>query len=242
MALEKPAAGQDWRQRVIEIILAAPDPPAKRKLTYEEFLAWADEDTLAEWVDGEAVMTSPASSTHQDIVGFLGATLRSYVQQGQLGVILTAPFQMRLQRTGREPDLIFVATQHMNRLHNIYLDGPADLAVEVISPESISRDRGEKFYEYAQGGVPEYWLLDPMACWAEFYHLEGRRYRLAFEGGEGEFRSQVVPGFWLRIEWLWQTPLPPTDAILLEIGGQAYARRQIALIRERGLWPQDDAE
>ena len=60
--LEKPVAEWDWRQRVIEIILAAPEPPAKpKKMTYEEFLAWADEDTLAEWVDGEVVMTSPAS-------------------------------------------------------------------------------------------------------------------------------------------------------------------------------------
>ena len=32
-----------------------------RKLSYKEFLAWADEDTLAEWVDGEVVMHSPAS-------------------------------------------------------------------------------------------------------------------------------------------------------------------------------------
>ncbi len=31
------------------------------RMTYEEFLAWADEDTLAEWVEGEVIMTSPAS-------------------------------------------------------------------------------------------------------------------------------------------------------------------------------------
>lgn len=42
-----------------------------------------------------------------------------------------------------------------------YLDGPADLVVGIVSPDSVGRDRGEKFYEYAQGGVPEYWLIDP---------------------------------------------------------------------------------
>jgi hypothetical protein len=29
-----------------------------RKMTYEEFLDWCDEDTLAEWVDGDVVMTA----------------------------------------------------------------------------------------------------------------------------------------------------------------------------------------
>jgi len=47
------AAIAAWRQRLIEMSMAMPDPPARKKMTCEEFLAWADEDTLAEWVDGE---------------------------------------------------------------------------------------------------------------------------------------------------------------------------------------------
>jgi hypothetical protein len=31
-------------------------PPEKVKLTYEQFLEQLDEDTLAEWVDGEVVI------------------------------------------------------------------------------------------------------------------------------------------------------------------------------------------
>jgi len=238
--LEKPAAEWDWRQRLIEAILAAPEPPAKRKMTYEEFLAWADEDTLAEWVDGEVVMTSPASQKHQLIANFLERLLGLYVEQQGLGMVLSAPFQMKLPGSGREPDLIFVAAQHVDRLRRTYLDGPADLVVEVLSPESAGRDRGEKFYEYARGGVPEYWLIDPDAQWAEFYRLgEFGLYESVLTGREGQYCSAAVPDFWLRVEWLWQEPLPATDVILLEIGGVAYARRQIALIRGRGLWPED---
>jgi Uma2 family endonuclease len=241
--LEKPVAEWDWRQRVIEIILAAPEPPAKRKMTYEEFLAWADEDTLAEWVDGEVVMTSPASYRHQDVRGFLEAVLRPFVEERKLGIVQSAPFQMKLPGSGREPDLFFVAARRLDRLRRTYLDGPADLAVEVLSPESIGRDRGEKFYEYAGGGVSEYWLIDPDAQWAEFYRLgEFGLYEQAFAGREGLYRSATIPGFWLRVEWLWQEPLPAVDETLLEIGGATYARRQIALIRERGLWPPEDAE
>jgi Uma2 family endonuclease len=233
--LENPVIELDWRQRLIEIIMAAPEPPAKRKMTYEEFLAWADEDTLAEWVNGEVVMHSPASNEHQDISGFLEALLRLFVQECELGIVRSAPFQMRLPNSGREPDLIFVAASHVDRLRHTYLDGPADLVVEVLSPESVSRDRGEKFYEYARGGVPEYWLIDPDAQWAEFYRLgEFGIYEPVFTGREGLYRSEVVPDFWLRAEWLWERPLPPVDDVLLEIGGEVYARRWIERLRQRG--------
>lgn len=54
---------------------AQPQPsqqtPPKEKMSYEEFLAWCDEDTRAEWIDGNVVMMTPASARHQDIVATL---------------------------------------------------------------------------------------------------------------------------------------------------------------------------
>ena len=129
-------------------------------MTYEEFLAWVDEDTLAEWVEGEVIMTSPASLQHQLIASFLSAVMGIYAQRRQLGVV-TGPFQMKL-RNGREPDLSFVATDHLGRFKENRLEGAADLVVEIISPESVDRDRDRKFYEYEQGGILEYWLIDPL--------------------------------------------------------------------------------
>ena len=205
-----------WRQQLIDALMAMPEPPARPKMTYDEFLAWADEDTLAEWVDGEVVMTSPASNRHQDLTGFLESVLRSFVETRQLGIVRSAPFQMKLEH-GREPDLLFVAQEHCGRLKRNYLDGPADLVIEVISPESAGRDRGEKFYEYAQGGVPEYWLIDPDSRWAEFYQLAEGRYRLTFEGRTGEYHAVVLPGLWLRVEWLWQEPLPKVLDVLRQL-------------------------
>ena len=178
-------------------------------MTYPEFLDWADEDTLAEWVAlpgedvGEVVMTSPASKQHQDITSFLYQMILGYTRPRHLGEVIQAPFQMKLEH-GREPDLLFVASEHLDRLGETRLDGPADLVVEIVSPgpDSVERDRGKKFYEYEQGGVPEYWLLDPQVRRAEFYSLAGGAYRLAFSGEDGVYRSKVLPGFWLRVEWL----------------------------------------
>ena len=207
----------ELRRRLRERIGELPHQAAK-KMTYEEFLAWANEDTLAEWVDGEVVMYSPANDRHQDLSGFLESVLRSFVEVHELGIVRSAPFQMKLER-GREPDLLFVASEHLGRLRETYLEGPADLLVEIVSPESVGRDRGEKFCEYEQAGVPEYWLIDPVREQAEFYQKGDRGpYRVVLPDAEGIYRSGVVSGFWLRVAWLWQRPLPPVLDVVRELG------------------------
>jgi Uma2 family endonuclease len=227
---QKPIGEGQLRRRLLELL---DEVPAPEQMTYEEFLDWADEDTLAEWVHGEAIMTSPASNLHQDIAGFLSAVLRVFTEAHNLGIVRIAPFQMKLEN-GREPDILFLAKPNLHRLRATYLDGPADLVIEVISPESVGRDRGDKFYEYARGGVPEYWLVDQQTGWVEFYHLKDGHYRLAFTGDAGVYRAATVPDFWLKVEWLWQEPLPNVDDVLLEIGGQSYAQRWIERLQRLG--------
>lgn len=149
--------------------------PAERtvgRMTFEEFLDWLDEDTWAEWVDGEVIVFAPASVRHQSLRDFLLIVLRSIAEATDAGIVLSAPFLMRLptRPSGRAPDILFVRKEHLDRLRDTYLDGPADLVVEVVSPDSIGRDRGEKFVEYEAAGVPEYWLVDPDRGQVEAYH------------------------------------------------------------------------
>ncbi|MGQ9477059.1 MAG: Uma2 family endonuclease [Candidatus Bipolaricaulia bacterium] len=193
--------------------------PAKR-LSYEEFLAWCDEDTWAEWIDGRVILLSPASRRHQELFGFLANLLSIYVQSHDLGTLLTAPFQMYLAalRRGREPDLLFVTKGRLHLLKETHLDGPADLVVEISSSESRLRDRGERFAEYELAGVREYWLIDPEERRADFYRLaEDGRYRLIELELGGIYRSRVLSGFWLKLEWLWQEPLPSVLKVLREL-------------------------
>jgi Uma2 family endonuclease len=195
--------------------------PPTEKLTFEEFLATLDEDTWAEWVDGGVTMLSPASDRHQNIADFLITILRLYVESHELGWVRSAPFLMRLPEvpSGREPDILFVRTERMSLVQPTYLDGPADLVIEIVSPESISRDRGDKFIEYEAAGVMEYWLLDPERRQAEFYRLgEDGRYHFALPDAAGVYRSEALTGFWLRPDWLWQETLPPVLKIVREFG------------------------
>lgn len=180
-------------------------------ISYEDFLAQSDEDLHAEWVDGEVILMSPASIRHQNLSDFLVSLMRAFVEAHKLGVVLSAPIQMKTgpNLAGREPDILFLTREHASRLKKNHLAGPADLAVEIVSPESRLRDRGEKFAEYEMGGVREYWILDIELERADFYVLGGDgRYQRCTEDAGGIYRSQIMPGFWIRTGELWQEPLP----------------------------------
>lgn len=203
---------------------AVPEPP----VSYEEFLDWADEDVRAEWIDGHIHVMSPASDRHQDVVEFLLALVRLLVEHQGEGWVRSSLFQMKtdVRPSGRKPDLMYVREEHRDRITDTYLDGSADLVVEVISSESGTRDRGEKFYEYEEAGIPEYWLVDPEREELTVYRRKegrgpettssdaSRRYRTAFEGHEGRAESAVLDGFWIEAEWLWQEELPAILTVL----------------------------
>jgi len=184
-------------------------PLPEGKISYEQFLQWLDEDTWAEWVDGEVILMSPVSDEHQSLAMYLKVMMGFYVNSRGLGIVLDEPFQMKSapQLPGRSPDILFVSSARHHLIQRHFLNGPADLVVEVISPESRARDRGEKYYEYEQAGVREYWIIDPERKQVEFYVLSEKGiYQPAFVGHEGEYRSTAIEGFWLRVEWLWERP------------------------------------
>lgn len=177
------------------------------KMSFEDFLKY-DEHTCAEWVNGEVIPMSPASNRHQNVSDFLTAILRIYVESKKLGIIRSAPYLMRLNaHTAREPDLLFLLNENQDRLLPTYLDGPADLAIEIVSPDSLGRDRGDKFAEYEHAGISEYWLIDPIRQQAEFYQLVNHHYQ-TINLIDGIYHSKILPGFQLEESWLWQDPLP----------------------------------
>ncbi|HLM68278.1 MAG TPA: Uma2 family endonuclease [Longimicrobium sp.] len=174
-------------------------------ISYEDSLATVPVGTRAEWVDGEIVYGAPQTDRHLLISGFLFKVLSGYVERKELGgLVAQAGFQVKLGRSGREPDVFYLAPDHMDRFRRTFVDGPVDLAVEVISPESRVRDRGDKFREYAQGGVREYWIIDPDAETIEVYRLSrSNAYELVPLGDPPRVTSQVIPGLWIDPAWLW---------------------------------------
>lgn len=192
---------------------------APARMTYLEFLQHDWGERHVEWVDGEVSMMAPISDEHDDVAGLLYSVLRVYVEAHRIGVVKHEPFQMKTGPglPGRAPDVLFLAKRSLSRKKKTHIEGPADLAVEVISAGSRGIDRGDKYYEYEQGGVKEYWLIDPARKVAEFNAL-GRdgKYGL-MPVTAGVFQSVVVKGFWIHVDWLWQRPLPSVLHVLKEL-------------------------
>ena len=195
---------------------SAPLQVSAEEISFEDYLVKYD-GQHAEWIDGKVILSMPAADRHQDVSDFLISILRFWVEANDLGVIRSSPLAMKLskKKRGREPDVLFLSKRNLHRLKKTYLDGAADLVIEIISPESRARDRGDKFYEYESGGVKEYWLIDPERKQAEFYGLGADKFfHFLAVGDDGIFRSKVLKNLELKVEWLWQEPLPSLMSVL----------------------------
>jgi Uma2 family endonuclease len=206
------------RPRLRDLVSGKPLPSLR--MTEAQFVAWSDEDTRAEWVDGEVVLMAPDNDEHVDLNDWLTAIVRPFVEERRLGVIRSKTSMIRLatQRRRRLPDLHFIAGARAHIIKPTYVEGAPDLVIEIVSPDSGSRDRREKFFEYEKAGVKEYWIIDPLAKRVELYVLKGRKYEQRSEETGGVLRSVVLSGFFLKPKWLWQRPLPNVLKTLRELG------------------------
>jgi Uma2 family endonuclease len=198
-------------------------------MLYEEYLAWTDEDTHSEWVNGEVIVFMPPKNPHQTLVEFLHHFIGLFVKIFDLGRLRIAPFELKItpESNSREPDLMFMAKAHLDRLTEERVAGPPDLIIEIVSNDSMHRDRVDKFDEYEAGGVPEYWIIDnrPQQQRAWFYQLdENGRYQSAPVDNENVYHSAILPGFWLRLDWLWQEQPDVLRALAEVIGPEQIAQ------------------
>lgn len=171
-----------------------------------------------EWVEGVVIRVSPSHYKHMKLIYFLYQLLDAYFALRSIGEVIGQPFVMRLPafpNRRREPDLLVVLNTNPNELKATLMDGPADIVIEIVSEESAERDHGEKFIEYEKGGVPEYWIIDPLRNETRFYRLDNEgRYHPYAEDQNGNYRTVALPGFKLHVPTLWQEPLPnPADIL-----------------------------
>src|SRR5258708_35842505 len=162
---------------------AVPTNSTAEKIPFEIYLTRYNsiEGFRTEWIAGKVAIYSGSSTTqHQDILRFLAVLLNLYLGTPTRGKILLAGVPMYLgdDRPAREPDLLVILSEHLEHIKATYLDGIADIVVEIVSPESDERDHGAKFVEYEAAGVPEYWLIDPLRSESTIYVLSvGKRHR-----------------------------------------------------------------
>jgi Uma2 family endonuclease len=183
--------------------------------TVEDYERAADEDTRLELCEGMMIMHSPANVRHENIFWFLGALLRGFAARHRLGLVLGSRTPMYLDDERRfEPDLIFISNDRLDKLGETVLSGPADLVVEILSPATREYDLGKKRDAYAEGGVPEYWIIDPMDSVVMVERPAGNR---VSDLKDGRLETPALPGFRLDVAWLWRDPPPDAAESLRRI-------------------------
>jgi Uma2 family endonuclease len=222
MALEQTTLVEDDTP-LEQLTLVEVDGEQRIRMGYDDYLQLSGEGLHAEWVNGEVIIFKPPTIRHQLVLIFLSTLIDTFVGLFRLGVTLAAPCEVRLlsKNSSREPDVLFVANEHRDRIAAKRVEGAPDLVVELLSPESVHRDRVDKYDEYEKAGVREYWIIDPRPEHARawFYVLgEDGQYKEATLR-DRRFYSTVLPGFWLQVDWLWQEELPTLMHCLRAIVG-----------------------
>lgn len=165
--------------------------PAQGHWCEEEYLA-LDTNHLIELSHGQLEVLPMPTQSHQLLVIALFELLLNFVREGQLGTVLLAPMRVQLSPGKfREPDILFMRAEHDDRRSDRFWEG-ADLVMEIVSPDDPERDKVTKRREYAQAGIPEYWIVDPTNASITVLTLRGQEYALHGEFVTGETASSVL--------------------------------------------------
>ena len=196
-----------------------PTKAAEGLVTVNEFYRLVPDGQKADLIDGVIYRASPDTEDADDLFGFVLFLLRGYNWVKKLGGrVFGSRFSFRLtKQRAPEPDVAYVRRERVHLIRRREMKGGPDLAVEIVSRDSRTRDYRDKKELYQQAGVAEYWILDPLKQRVQFFRLRHGRYELVPLEDGPIFRSEVLPGFWLDVNWLFAEPLPDGYACLQAI-------------------------
>jgi len=184
---------------------------ASFKLGLEDYELFPDDGQRHELIDGEHVVTPAPTTRHQSILMRLGAALFGYAEPHRMAKVLPAPTDVILSpHDVVQPDLLLVAVDRLDIVRN-RIEGPPDLAIEILSPSSRRTDEVLKRRAYERWGVGELWIVDPEVERVRVYRVErerrfGRALELSTEHGES-LETPLLPGFTMTLVDLFADPL-----------------------------------
>ena len=203
--------------------MAAPTPPASASQDELNAIvcgvlprqgAWSDEEylwltdrsrRLIEFTDGYVQELPMPTSSHQVILAFLYRLFHGWIGP-RGGVVLFSALRLRV-REGmfREPDLL-LRDRADPRFQDRYWPG-ADLVVEVVSPDRPERDLVDKRIDYAEAGIPEYWVVDPRDQTITVLELRADGYvEHGVHARGAEAASRLLAGFRVNVAEVFDAP------------------------------------
>ncbi len=136
---------------------------ANIRFTYSDYLL-LPEDKRYEILEGELHVIAAPNIKHQRVSKRLLLALVQRLEKKGLGEVFHAPCDVVLSEENvLQPDILIVRKNRAGVIGELNLKGAPDLAVEILSPGSRSKDLELKRKIYARFEVQEYWIVDPDA-------------------------------------------------------------------------------
>lgn len=208
-------------QRAHSWIDESDEPVIVGPITVEEYFARLEaqeerEHCRSELIDGVLILFSAPLDIHERLFGFLYRLIGEYAERFDLGEVRGSRSAVQLaQDQVYQPDVLFISRDRMDLFERHGVMGAPDLVIEILSRSSARYDRGPKLRAYERTGVQEVWIIDPAGPQGlEIHQRQGLRLQRVTPE-DGVVGSTVLPGFRLRLEWLWPEGrfIPVRDAI-----------------------------
>ena len=181
--------------------------PRQGRWSEESYLWLTDHGRrLVEFTDGRLEKLPLPTSTHQAVLLFLYRLLHDYLRP-RGGVAMVSGLRMRLREGKfREPDVLMLQDRSDPRYQDRYWLG-ADLVAEVVGTDDPDRDLVDKRIDYAEAGIPEYWIVDPSNETITVLVLDGDAYvDHAVHGRGAKATSPLLEGFAADVAAVFDAP------------------------------------
>jgi Uma2 family endonuclease len=177
------------------------------KMTAQQFLQLGEDPPgmRLELVDGDVAVSPSPTLDHSNAVVQLIALLSNHLDAKDLGELHHDVAKILNRSNVRRPDLLFFFAARTHLIGKKAMEGPPDLAIEVISPSSVEIDREDKSVQYRESGVTHYWIIDPSHQTIDAWRLDNGTYLSSGHGqGTDIVKLQPFPDLEIPLTRLWR--------------------------------------
>jgi Uma2 family endonuclease len=186
-------------------------------ITFREYLRFAEGEHDIELLDGALVTKMVAFADHENLFSWLHSLLDVYVEKRGLGLVLGSRTAVEINNyRGRLPDILFLRTEHRDRLHQEAIYGAPDLVIEIASPNDRPGDLIALETDYRSIGVPEIVFILPKTRQVRIVHKRGDDYEETTLG-EGTLVLEQIENLLIETRWLYAEPRPVLFDLLTDL-------------------------
>jgi len=190
--------------------LRAVFPHAPSRVSAPAWTMWAESVTYTPLI---ASASPHYDGIHVMAASALGRSLHAVANDSALGICLGRDVVMRLGDDAVTPDLLLITPERFPQLHATYLDGPADLVIEITMPGHERDETVLRRQRYAAAAVPEYWTVDPTARSVTFLRYVDGTYQEQPLAPDSAYRPAQLPGLACVPARLWDALFHPDHSL-----------------------------